>query len=275
MFDQPSIPPSDLPQNTRETRERLLDAAGRIFADKGFKDATIREICREGGANIAAVNYHFGDKHRLYSELLRYADRLSMARHPEFPVDFAAKPPRERLIMFVRQFIGRAFDDGRPAWHERLMAREMVDPTPALGELVEQNIMPRARALRAIVREIVGPGATEEEVQLGACSVVAQCLIYHNCRPMMTLLMPQIRQGNAGIDAIVGHISLFSLAGLDELRAVVQKRQPSARGAASEAITQANPSAPVKRSTAPRPKVRSSKAPSRTPVRAPRRKPTR
>ena len=53
-----------------ETRTRVLDAAARLFAASGFKKVTVRQICREAGANIAAVNYHFGDKLGLYREVL-------------------------------------------------------------------------------------------------------------------------------------------------------------------------------------------------------------
>ena len=57
----------------RETRDRLLDAGGRLFATRGFKRVTIRDICREAGTNVAAVNYHFSDKLGLYREVLETA----------------------------------------------------------------------------------------------------------------------------------------------------------------------------------------------------------
>src|SRR5207247_5047290 len=56
-----------------ETRERLLRAAERLFADRGFKDVTVRDICRAARANVAAVNYHFGDKLGLYREVMQTA----------------------------------------------------------------------------------------------------------------------------------------------------------------------------------------------------------
>ncbi|MGA9754367.1 MAG: TetR family transcriptional regulator, partial [Desulfobaccales bacterium] len=61
--------PAEIPASN-ETRQRLLEAAGEVFAKKGFRNTTIREICRRARANLAAVNYHFGDKERLYLAVL-------------------------------------------------------------------------------------------------------------------------------------------------------------------------------------------------------------
>ena len=63
-----------------ETRRRLLDAAGEVFAEKGFAKATVREICQKAEANIAAVNYHFGDKEKLYAAVLPTASRPGIFR---------------------------------------------------------------------------------------------------------------------------------------------------------------------------------------------------
>jgi len=52
------------------TREKLIEAAGEVFAEVGFHNATVRDICARGGTNIAAVNYYLGEKLGLYSEVL-------------------------------------------------------------------------------------------------------------------------------------------------------------------------------------------------------------
>jgi AcrR family transcriptional regulator len=65
-----------------ETRQRLLEAAGAVFAERGFRATTVREICHRARANLAAVNYHFGDKERLYGAVLQYALRYALQKYP-------------------------------------------------------------------------------------------------------------------------------------------------------------------------------------------------
>src|SRR5437762_1709857 len=120
------------------TRQRLLDAAGEVFADHGFRAATVRDICRRAGANVAAVNYHFGDKEKLYLEVLRESHRCASEKYGDVGAAAALSgaKPEEKLRAHVRSFLLRIFDSGRPAWHGRLMSREMIDPSPALDVLV-------------------------------------------------------------------------------------------------------------------------------------------
>lgn len=202
------------PASATETRTRLLEAAGEVFAARGFRDATVREICRRARANIAGVNYHFGGKARLYSALLRSIDDEATARNPYIATGPDAETPEGRLRWFVRQFLGRVFDTGRPAWHERLMAREMIEPTRALDDLVERNIRPRSRVLRSIVGDILGPDAGDALVQRCAASIVGQCLFYWHCKPIIARLMPDLGFDPANIERLADHVARFSLGGL-------------------------------------------------------------
>src|SRR5258706_15852632 len=97
---------------TQETRQRLLEAAGEVFAEHGFRDATIREICERAKANIAAVHYHFGDKEELYAAVFTYARSCAVAGFEKVPPTAAAEV---RLRAFVHAVLTRFFDEGRPA----------------------------------------------------------------------------------------------------------------------------------------------------------------
>src|SRR4029079_15589702 len=68
-----AVAPDAMSGHDLETRERLLRTAARMFADRGFKRVTDRDICRHSRANVAGVNYHFGNKLGLYREVLQVA----------------------------------------------------------------------------------------------------------------------------------------------------------------------------------------------------------
>src|SRR5690349_9980692 len=114
-------------QDRAATRQRLLEAAGEVFADVGFQRATVRDICQRAGANVAAVNYHFRDKEGLYGEVLRYAHQAAMAENVEAIEAMrsgAAMPAEQRVRIFIRTFLLRAFHPGKQCWHGKLVARE-------------------------------------------------------------------------------------------------------------------------------------------------------
>src|SRR2546428_31549 len=63
-----AVPPDAMSGRDLETRERLLRTAARMFADRGFKRVTVRDICRRARANVAAVDYHLLSKLALHRE---------------------------------------------------------------------------------------------------------------------------------------------------------------------------------------------------------------
>src|SRR5882724_4164695 len=98
------------PGRSAETRRRLLDAAGEVFAEQGFRAATIQNICRRARANIAAVHYHFGDKERLYTAAIDYADRVAGEQPAAPPSAATTGTPEVRLRKHVASFLSRLLD---------------------------------------------------------------------------------------------------------------------------------------------------------------------
>src|SRR5947209_4903102 len=118
-----------------DPRRRLLDAAGEVFAEKGFKGATVKAITDRAGANIAAVNYYFRDKAGLYVEAVKAACQCQNEQFP-LPDWSPGTPPVRKLADFIRTMAQRMTDDTGPPWHRQLMLQEMGHPSPACTELV-------------------------------------------------------------------------------------------------------------------------------------------
>lgn len=196
-----------------DTRQRVLEAAGAVFAERGFRAATVREICQRAKANLAAVNYHFGDKERLYAAVLQYTFHCAAHSPLDRGLDVEATA-EARLQAFIRSHLFSLLDAGRPAWHGKLMARELAEPTRALDVVVEQMIRPEAELLMSIIRDVLGHDATPQRVWQCAASIIGQCLFYHHARSVMMRLNPEQTYTPAAIEQLVDHVTQFSLAAL-------------------------------------------------------------
>lgn len=201
------------------TRQRLLEAAGEVFAERGFQAATVKEICQRAEANIAAINYHFRDKNSLYAEVVRYTQERAKEKYVQALDSSSVPTPEERLRKFISTVLQRILDVGRPAWHGKLMAREMIDPTPALDSIVKESVVPLLKMLHDTIREILGPGVDESKVHFAARSIIGQCLYYTHSRPVIERMEPGFDYSPAGIQKIAEHVAEFSLAALKQIRA--------------------------------------------------------
>lgn len=200
-----------------ETRQRLLAAAGEVFAECGFKNTTIREICRRAQANLAAVNYHFGDKEGLYAAVMKYAFACALEKYPLTQKEGEEMPAADRLHAFIRYLLLSIFEKGPPAWLGKIMAREMIEPTRALDDLVESIIYPMSQKLGAIVRELLGGQVPDDLVHRCQMSIIGQCLHYRNAQPVIQRLLPGYQYLPEDIVMMADHITRFSLGGLHGL----------------------------------------------------------
>jgi TetR/AcrR family transcriptional regulator, regulator of cefoperazone and chloramphenicol sensitivity len=196
------------------TRAALVEAATVVFAESGYRNATVREICQRAGANVAAVNYHFGDKANLYREVLRHVHSRADEKHPLSLAKDESVSPERRLGTFVRSMLFHLLDTGTPIAGSRLMSREMMEPTVALDLVVREYVQPVADELRATVAGFLGAKAREEQIRACGMSIVSQCLFYHQCEPVIRKLFPDTRFKPDDLERLAAHITQFSIAGL-------------------------------------------------------------
>ncbi len=201
-------------ENGTGTRDHILEAAGEIFAGRGFRNATVREICSRAGVNVAAVNYHFGGKEGLYTAVLKHWRDVAYQKYPPDLGTDESSSPEDRLRAFIRSFVYRLLKEGPPSWYGKLWAREFIEPTGALDIMIEEQILPSLRLLASIVREILGPKAGRKGVDLCTMSIVGQCLYFRNASPVIAKLLKKDRFTSAEIHSIAEHICRFSLAAM-------------------------------------------------------------
>jgi TetR/AcrR family transcriptional regulator, regulator of cefoperazone and chloramphenicol sensitivity len=194
------------------TKARLLESAGEEFAQKGFELARVRSICDRAGANLAAINYHFGDKEQLYVEVLREAHRCGLDPLNE-RFDEAASPA-ERLRIFIHRFLDHVLAMNRPEdWQQRLMLREMLSPTGFSEVLIREVIRPRFEFMKGLMCEVC-PEADDRRLNALVFSVIGQCLHYKMARRVTERLVGEEAYRALDLDYLTDHITAFCLAAL-------------------------------------------------------------
>ena len=218
----------------RGTKQRLLDAAAKIFVEDGLRQAKIRDIVARAKTNLAAVNYHFGGKEALYTAVVRQHAERALAQHPtQLAPGFATLPPQRALRVFVRGMLARLLDDDPDTLFPRLLAREMLDPTPALAGLAESFARPQAVALTRLVATLLTERRPSRESELCAVSIVSQCMNLYFQRPVIGVLFPDLNIDKTAIDRLADHICEFSLGGIRARARTLQKTEGHTKQAAT------------------------------------------
>ena len=200
------------------TKERLIRAACPVFAEKGFRDATVAEICEKAEANIAAVNYHFGDKESLYDAVWRHAFGIAASVYPideKLPENPAME---DQLFSFARAILRRIFSEDETGHFAKLLCHEITTPTLALEKIAEEALFPQKQHLRNIIAQDLGNDVDESVLQLCLRSIIGQCAFYNFSRSIRQNMLGKDRLSEQEVDSIARHIARFSAGGLKELQ---------------------------------------------------------
>ncbi len=152
------------------TSERLVEVAGRIFAAKG-RDATVREICREAGCSVAAINYYFGDKNHLYLLCVQTACERKQKLFPlPDPTEVTSGNAATLFREFLRKITSRiaaSSDDPKSSlnWQNQLMLREVLSPSEGVMEMLQKPFRKDFEKLDRLFDKLLGAELDEPHVR--------------------------------------------------------------------------------------------------------------
>ncbi|KQZ39940.1 hypothetical protein ASD58_06045 [Duganella sp. Root1480D1] len=203
-------------QDGDATRQALLDVAGQVFAERGFADATSKDICARAGTNIAAVNYHFGSRGALYEAVLVEAHHHLLKLEDMQEIAARDLAPHDKLRMILRGIVLRA--TGPDAhWGARVVIRELMAPTEHAPALVHKAIAPKATVMLGLVCEIIGLPPTTPGLQRALFFLMSPCLaLLVAPREMRSKLFPALGDDAEGL---VDDMMTYASAGLDAIAA--------------------------------------------------------
>lgn len=203
-----------LPPLKNKTRSSLIRAAGKLFARKGFEGTSIREICTEAKANVAAINYHFCDKLGLYKAVIEYGINLGNELFP-----LPQKLPDEdyqsflcRQIEIILQKIKKTSDSN---WYEQIIRQEILLPTKETKELIDKRCTEHDYKMFYRTLELIEPNATDESIKNCTIYLMAILGFHMTLRSRINkIISPLDKQNLIEIESSAKSITAFVVAGL-------------------------------------------------------------
>ncbi|MEJ2235437.1 MAG: CerR family C-terminal domain-containing protein [Syntrophobacterales bacterium] len=208
-----------MPRENREelTKERILDTAEVLFAEKGYRAVSVREITSAARCNLAAVNYHFGKKENLYLEVFRSrwvprATRIRESFMKALAGQDSLSPPKV-VRALAQAFVEGPLSDEERLRHSQLMTREMTQPTRAFELVAQEVIQPFFKDFADTLRSVQSYEVGQEQMLLNTFSIFSMVLYFNFARVAVSRLTG--REYNTAFRArLVEQISQFSLQGL-------------------------------------------------------------
>ena len=203
------------------SRARILEAAGRLFAEHSFDSVSTRRIAKAAGANLSAIGYHFGGKEELYGAVLR---RLVADTEPMIGTAVAllesgvAEAAGDRHILarvmtdFLRGLLGSILGTERMRWQMALMLREFHHPSNWFPMLLEKRIHPLHDAVAGLVGAATGSPPETPETRLKTAALIGQCMALGAARRVIWARLDWDEYTPERVDFVIATLTPVTLA---------------------------------------------------------------
>ncbi len=201
------------------TKDRILDEAEGLFAQKGYRGVTVREITHEAGCNLASVNYYFGSKRDLYMEVFRSrwiprAIRIRRAFGRYMAQEDKPTTPASAVRSMAKAFLEGPMTEEERVRHHQLMARELAKPSEAFELIAKEVMVPFLREFGRYLRPADSGEGADENLMLNIWCIMA--MVIHFTFAKEAIIRITGRQYDPEFRArLVEHIIHFALNGID------------------------------------------------------------
>lgn len=233
-------------QKKLSTKEKILEAAGHIFAHKGYKNSTIRNIATEAQVNVAAINYHFGDKEGLYRKVLEDVFSSGFSRFPadmKIGANADSTDPQQLLRSFIHAFFYRMHSGegwGGMSGQGRLIARELLNPGPVFDTIVKNYINPHKTLLYNIIVDIMGCDPGPKVIMSCVISIIGQCVYYALGAAVIAKISVDNSPSEDNLAQLADNVWLFSLGGIGKFKEEVNGKMSSSSQPDSKLLNHSN-----------------------------------
>lgn len=198
------------------TKNKIILAALEEFAEHGYRAATIRNICKRAGVNIAAINYHFSGKAELYRRSMEmvFAFKPPLPDADEIKIDSDIE---KVLGAWITAFMSKSND--KKIIENRLMEKiayhALLNPSEIFDEIFDVYLKPDVISLEKILRKCLPSDTTEKEIKVRIFSILGSCTFYYFHYRIVDKLCTDGDFKEDNLDLIIKHITAQNLIGLN------------------------------------------------------------
>jgi AcrR family transcriptional regulator len=204
-----------------QTKQQLLEVAGRVFAERGYVRATSKEICELAQANIAAVNYHFGGKDGLYAAVLEEAHARLVSIDVVAEITQSEASGADKLRRFLGKIVEEVARRDEGAWELRVLGRELMAPTQLKDAMMRNQVMPKAKMMTGMIGEILGVPPTHPAVGRSLVNIMGPCMFLLIVdRDWQKKIFPTLMTDT---EELVDHMVAFAVGGLQSIAASLRR----------------------------------------------------
>jgi AcrR family transcriptional regulator len=158
-------------KDSQKTRAKLIEAAGRLFAEKGFNGVTVRDIAAQAQTHLSALNYHFRSKEAMYREVLLEASRSDAISEKDQKI-LLAFDPKKALFIVVGESLKGYSGQGANSWRTIVLNRECREPGPVFDEVVQAYFRPETDFIARIIGKAVGKPGHDHHVRFASLVMI-------------------------------------------------------------------------------------------------------
>ncbi|MGD0025856.1 MAG: CerR family C-terminal domain-containing protein [Xanthobacteraceae bacterium] len=197
------------------TRERIMKAAERLFAERGYEGTSIRAIVAKARVNQAAINYHFAGKDGLYREVLRAAFRALTEQQLGHAAQASAMSREEALGEFIRRQLRPLVARDEASRHIRIFNWETVRPTAVFRKLLSEEAAPFMGLTVDLVRRFL-PEADHRTLVVAAIWLVGQCSVFVRNREQLAGPPAGLSLDESSVEWLAQMMSRWTIGGLGQ-----------------------------------------------------------
>jgi AcrR family transcriptional regulator len=195
------------------TRERIMKAAERLFAERGYEGTSVRAIVAKARVNQAAINYHFAGKEGLYREVLRAAFRALTARQLAHAEEAKTATREAALGAFVRRQLQPLAARDEFSRHLRIFNWEAAQPTAVFRKLMSEEAAPFMSVAVDLVRRFL-PDADQRTLSAAAIWLLGQCSIFVRNREQLSGPPLNLALDEPAVERLAELVSRWAIGGL-------------------------------------------------------------